>query len=96
MEDCCTCVGTKVKSGSLRYERLNMSFTCEYKYALTKLSSRSFLLLTDSEEVVFSVLNRYVCQDCRGGTLDDLLSSDCGCEFMLEENLWVTEHDKKP
>ena len=71
-----------------------MDFTYEAKYCLTKLSSRSFTLYTDHEEVVTSILATYCCQTCReecGYSLDDLLNTSCGAEFMLEENVKVTE-----
>jgi len=70
-------------------------FPTFYNYALHKMSCPSWSFYTDDVEVVTEQLRAYVCQDCRvSEDLDDMLSTMCGCEFWLEEDVTLYEETK--
>ena len=57
-------------------------------YHLFKLSSGSDLeLIASEEDYVYKVLKDWCCEDCvkESKTLDELLFTSCGAEFMLKE-----------
>lgn len=58
-----------------------------YRYTLTKLSTPGFTLETDNQEYVDTILNLFICKNCKehyGTSLFQKLDSNCGAEFCFE------------
>jgi len=66
-------------------------------YTLIKLSGEGFEIQFKYENDLYDELLNYICDNCLieyydyydyiPNTYDDLLSTSCGCEFRVEENI---------
>jgi hypothetical protein len=69
-------------------------------YTLTKLSAPGWEKTFNTWEEVEKEFAPHVCRECKehyGADLYSMLASDCGCEYMLEDNILdkpITEEER--
>lgn len=62
-------------------------------YVLYKMSAPGWKLEFDTEEQARDELLKHICDQCRttmriteGSSIDEMLGTDCGCEFDVDVN----------